>query len=187
MDGSLYSSSDLAKQLLPGADFDTANAFAVSHISAAIENLAEWKSSNNTNARIDLDAIVREVREMNMSWQSKDAILVALQTAQNASFACEWALPEFKFNEPGFLVTEMGGKSGKTLACKYDNRSIAAELTKTATGEAYYGNALYVIKDFPDLTDEEQECIGRWLTGSQRGTDHVTLQGIANKVAAHQP
>jgi len=47
---------------------------------------------------------VREVREMNMSWQSKNAIVEALQTEQNAAFACEWALPEFKFNEPGFLI-----------------------------------------------------------------------------------
>ncbi len=34
------SANDVAKELLPGSDFDTANAFAVSHVSAAIENLA---------------------------------------------------------------------------------------------------------------------------------------------------
>ena len=49
----LYSANDLAKRLLPGSDFDTANAFAISHVSAAIENLAEWKSLNSTSARID--------------------------------------------------------------------------------------------------------------------------------------
>ena len=32
------SANDVAKELLPGSDFDTANAFAVSHVSAAIEN-----------------------------------------------------------------------------------------------------------------------------------------------------
>ncbi len=104
----LYSANDLAKQLLPGSDFDTANAFAVSHVSAAIENLAEWKSLNSTSARIDLDSIVREVREMSMAWQSKDAIVDALKSGQNTSFACEWALPEFKFNESGFLI--VGGR-----------------------------------------------------------------------------
>lgn len=98
-----FSANELAKQILPGREFDTENAFAIAHVSAAIENLAEWKSLNSTSARIDLAAIVREVREMNMSWQSKDAIVSALQTEQNASFACEWALPEFKFNESGFL------------------------------------------------------------------------------------
>lgn len=103
----LYSANDLAKRLIPGSDFDTANAFAISHVSAAIENLAEWKSLNSTSARIDLDAIVREVREMSMSWQSKDAIVSALQIEQNASFACEWALPKFRFNESGFL--DVGG------------------------------------------------------------------------------
>lgn len=112
----LYSANDLAKRLLPGSDFDTANAFAISHVSAAIENLAEWKSLNSTSARIDLNAIVREVREMSMSWQSKDAIVSVLQTDQNASFACEWALPEFRFNESGFLDV---GEREAPFTCKY--------------------------------------------------------------------
>lgn len=112
----LYSANDLAKRLLPGSDFDTANAFAISHVSAAIENLAEWKSLNSTSAEIDLDAIVREVREMSMSWQSKDAIVSALKTHQNASFACEWALPKFKFNESGFLIA---GNHEAPFTCKY--------------------------------------------------------------------
>jgi len=99
-----YSANELAKQLLQGSEFDTANAFAISHVFAATENLAEWKSLNSTSALIDLDAIVCEVREMNMSWQSKDAIVAALQTGQNAGFACKWALHEFKFNESGFLI-----------------------------------------------------------------------------------
>lgn len=111
----LYSANDLAKRLLPGGDFDTANAFAISHVSAAIENLAEWKSLNSTSARIDLEAIVREVREMNISWQSKDAIVSALQTERNASFACEWVFHEFKFNESGFLVM---GKHEAPFTCK---------------------------------------------------------------------
>ena len=108
--------NDVAKQLLPGGNFDTANAFAVSHVSAAIENLAEWKFLNGKSARIDLEAVVREVREMNMSWQSKDAIVAALETEQNAIFACEWSLPEFKFNEPGFLIA---GEHEAPFVCKY--------------------------------------------------------------------
>lgn len=112
----LYSANDLAKRLLPGGDFDTANAFAISHVSAAIENLAEWKSFNSTSARIDLEAVIREVREMSISWQSKDAIVSALQTEHNASFACEWALPEFKFNESGLLII---GEHEAPFTCKY--------------------------------------------------------------------
>ncbi len=102
----LYSANELAKRLLPGGDFNAANAFAVAHVSAAIENIAEWKFFNGTSARIDLDAIVREVREMDMSWQSRDAVVGALQTAQNSSFACEWTLSVFKFNESGYLLRE---------------------------------------------------------------------------------
>ena len=115
----LYSANDLAKRLIPGSDFDPAIAFAIGHVSAAIENLAEWKSLNSTSARIDLDAIVREVREMSMSWQSKDAIVSALNTDQNASFVCGWALPEFKFNESGFLVV---GEREAPFTCKYCGR-----------------------------------------------------------------
>jgi len=110
------SANEVAKELLPGSDFDTANAFAVSHVSAAIENLAEWKHLNGKGARIDLDSVVREVREMNMSWQSKEAIVAALQTERNAGFSCEWALPEFAFNESGFLLT---GKREAPFTCKY--------------------------------------------------------------------
>ena len=116
MNDMLYSANELAKRLLPGSDFNTANAFAVAHVSAAIENIAEWKFFNSTSARIDLDAIVREVREMSMSWQSKDAIVGALQTAQNTAFACEWSLPKFKFNESGFLLV---GKNEAPFTCKY--------------------------------------------------------------------
>jgi hypothetical protein len=83
MDNNLYSANDLAKQLLPGSDFDAANAFAISHVSAAIENLAEWKSLNSTSARIDLEAIVREVREMNES-----GFLVAEKL--EAPFTCKY-------------------------------------------------------------------------------------------------
>ena len=38
----LYSANELAKRLLPGGDFNAANAFAVAHVSAAIENIAEF-------------------------------------------------------------------------------------------------------------------------------------------------
>lgn len=100
----LYSANDLAKRLIPGSDFDTVNAFAFSHVSVAIENLAEWKCLNNTIARIDIDDIVIEVCEMDISWQIKDSIVSLLRTEQNVSFACKWALPEFKFNESGFMV-----------------------------------------------------------------------------------
>lgn len=112
----LFSANDLAARLLPGSDFDTANAFAVSHVSAAIENLAEWRKANDRSALIDLDAIVREVREMSMSWQSKDGIVSALQTERNASFACEWVLSQFKFNESGF---RLANKNNAPFTCKY--------------------------------------------------------------------
>lgn len=101
----LYSANELATQLLPGADMDTSNAFAIGHVSAAIENLAEWKLQNQRNPQIDLEAIVREVKEMSMSWQSKNDIVQRLQTDRNQHFKCEWALTSFSFNGSGFKAS----------------------------------------------------------------------------------
>lgn len=67
---------------------------------------------------------------------------------------------------------------------KYDTQQIAKELTDTALGRAYYGSALLAAKDMPLLTDEERQVVLRYLDGAQRGTDHVALQDIANRIAA---
>ena len=67
---------------------------------------------------------------------------------------------------------------------KYDKIQIAKELIATALGEAYHGNALYVAKDIPVLTDDERWVIFRWLNGSQVATDSMRLQDISHKIAA---
>jgi hypothetical protein len=103
----LYSANDLAGMLLSGCESSFWNRFARNHISAAIENLAEWKFYNSTSAEIDIDAVMCELREMIGSWQSKESIVRTLDTKQNASFVCEWSLPEFKFGGTGFLLKEM--------------------------------------------------------------------------------
>ena len=64
--------------------------------------------------------------------------------------------------------------------CK--NMPLADKLTKTAKGEAYYGEALSTIKVLFSLTQKEKDCIHRYLGGLQQGTDHITLQDIANKL-----
>ena len=66
----------------------------------------------------------------------------------------------------------------------YGPKQIAKELIATALGVAYHGNALYVAKDIPVLTDEERHVILRYLDGSQCGTDHIELQHIAHKIAS---
>lgn len=62
-----------------------------------LQLLADIKQFDIQNLSLDL---------LSMSWQSKDAIVSSLQTESNASFACERALPEFKFNESGFLIVD---------------------------------------------------------------------------------
>lgn len=64
-----------------------------------------------------------------------------------------------------------------------DKIQIAKELIETALGNSYFGNALYVAKDIPILTDEERQVIGRFLNGQDCGTDHVGLQQIAHRIA----
>lgn len=61
----------------------------------------------------------------------------------------------------------------------YNATKIADELTKTALGEAYYGNALYVALDFPFLTDEDKQVLHRYLHGANCGRDSHALQDIA--------
>ena len=67
---------------------------------------------------------------------------------------------------------------------KYSAKKIANELTKTALGESYYGNALYVALDFPCLDKADKLCLHRWLNGSNSGIDHVSLQDIAVRIIA---
>jgi hypothetical protein len=65
---------------------------------------------------------------------------------------------------------------------KYTPQKIAEELIKTALGESYYGNALYVAMDFSCVNETEKRCLHRWLHGANLNMDHVTLQEIAHKI-----
>lgn len=65
---------------------------------------------------------------------------------------------------------------------KYGLKQIAKELTATALGDAYYGNALRVAKDLPGLTDPDRALLDRYATGTQSGTDHVCLQVLASQI-----
>lgn len=65
---------------------------------------------------------------------------------------------------------------------KYDNKQIASELGRTALGESYFGNALYVAMDIPALTQDEKRLLHRYLHGSELSMDHVKLQDLAMKI-----
>jgi len=64
---------------------------------------------------------------------------------------------------------------------KYDNQQIAKELRLTASGQYYYGNALYVAMDMPEIVaaPEQRHAILRYLNGTQICTDHIRLQEAA--------
>jgi hypothetical protein len=74
------------------------------------------------------------------------------------------------------------GTAGVGTSPKYDKDQIAKELSATASGAGYYGNALFVAMDIPVLTDEEKWVLCRWLDGSQVATDSHRLQDIAIKI-----
>ena len=64
----------------------------------------------------------------------------------------------------------------------YDKERIADELEAIALGKAFYGNALYVARDIPDLTKSEKGVLARWLLGIHQSQDYLALQEIANKL-----
>lgn len=66
---------------------------------------------------------------------------------------------------------------------KYDSKQIARELQATAQGDAYYGNALYVARDMPQITGNDRDCLTRWLFGTQTSSDRFRLQDIAIEIA----
>ncbi len=45
----------------------------------------------------------------------------------------------------------------------FDHTAIADELERTASGEKYYGSALYVARDLPCLTEDDRLELNRWL------------------------
>jgi len=65
---------------------------------------------------------------------------------------------------------------------KYTANKIAEELIKTAQGDAYYGNALYVARDFHCITCNDYDCLNRWIFGNQRAGDSIRLMDIANEI-----
>ena len=67
---------------------------------------------------------------------------------------------------------------------RYGPKQIARELIATALGDAYFGNAIYVARDIPVLTDEERMVLCRWLDGSQCAADGRELQMIAHKISS---
>jgi hypothetical protein len=79
-----------------------------------------------------------------------------------------------ELNRPAMLAAAHG--SGK-----YDNQQIAKELRLTASGQYYYGNALYVAMDLPEIVaaPEQRHAILRYLNGTQICTDHIRLQEAA--------
>jgi hypothetical protein len=69
-----------------------------------------------------------------------------------------------------------------TPATPYSISKIAAELDATALGEAYYGNALRVAKDIPEVTPDERSLLDRWATGLNSPSDRFRLQDLAIKL-----
>ena len=67
----------------------------------------------------------------------------------------------------------------------YDRKRIAWELERTAMGDGYYGNALYVAKEFPEATPALRSLLDRWATGKEWGlSDRTDLCAFALQIYA---
>lgn len=67
---------------------------------------------------------------------------------------------------------------------RYTLKVIARELSETALGNEYHGNALYVAQDIPGLSEEERAVIKRWLSRVEWRRDWRELLAVAHKVSA---
>jgi hypothetical protein len=63
---------------------------------------------------------------------------------------------------------------------RYDNKKIADELEATANGSSYFGNALYVARDFPWTTHNDKAMLTRYMFGSELLTDKDKLIEFAH-------
>lgn len=119
---------------------------------------------------------------------------VALMTNQETPLPDGWATdkgeppgPERKTMNTTTEETNQptGGRRPRltplTCSAKYDAQQVAEEIRITASGAAYYGNALYVALDMPCISanPDQKAAIQRYLRGTQNCTDHIRLQEAA--------
>lgn len=69
----------------------------------------------------------------------------------------------------------------------YNLKRIGWELERTAMGDGYYGNALYVALDIPGVTEKDRQLLHRYLTGGEMKTDHIALQDLAMRIYKMEP
>ena len=63
---------------------------------------------------------------------------------------------------------------------RYDHKKIADELEAIAKGSNYFGNALYVARDFPWTTGNDRDMLTRFMHGSELLTDKDKLLEFAH-------
>ena len=63
---------------------------------------------------------------------------------------------------------------------RYDHKKVADELEAIAKGINYFGNALYVARDFPWTTGNDRDMLTRFMYGSELLTDKGKLLEFAN-------
>lgn len=92
----LYTADQLAKKLVPNG-----SEWTLDHVAGALGELTIWCLEYGHWPKQDCADVVREIREMNMSYESRDAIVAQLATV---SFECEWTLPKFETAAAGFRM-----------------------------------------------------------------------------------
>lgn len=60
------------------------------------------------------------------------------------------------------------------LPSSYCKERIAFELTATAQGDSFYGNALRVAKDLPEVSDQEMQRLSERQRTKCRNCGHMT-------------
>lgn len=92
----LYTGAELASMLIPGAA-----EWMLKHVAGALDASAAWHADRGWNARLDRTDVVLEVRDTNLMRDVRESIIGRLE---QATFLCEWILPEHRAGKAGFLV-----------------------------------------------------------------------------------
>jgi len=91
-----YTAHGVAHEMIPGS-----GKLAIELVSLALGELTKWCLHYDHAPEFDAGLVIKEVRELNTSWEVKDRIVRLLDQAE---FQCRWTLPQYVDQVAGFTL-----------------------------------------------------------------------------------
>lgn len=92
----MYTAHGVAREVIHGG-----GKLAIELVSLALGELTKWCLHYDHAPEFDAGLVIKEVREMNTSWEVKDRIV---QMLDRAEFKCCWTLPQYDDQAAGFTL-----------------------------------------------------------------------------------